>query len=211
MSSIKVTPSDSATLYGCHFLSDHHRVDLKSSSGMPLVAMRRTRNRGVMSNKNTFLQSVSFRVNQVLFWVLTVTSEVKKQGSCFAPTFVPIFLCVFVFMCVCLWVGAHLPCTRVSMYMEVRGQLQLSFLRCVHLGYFSGLDLAKEARMATREPWGSSCFCFSCWNYNHVTQCLSFFFLMGFGDWTQIFIFTKQVFHSVVFPPQFLPPIYSSR
>lgn len=135
-----------------------------------------------MSNKNTFLQSVSFRVDQVLFWVLTVTSEVKKQGSCFAPTFVPIFLCVFVFMCVCLWVGAHLPCTRVSMYMEVRDQLQLSFLRCVHLDYFSGLELAKEARMATREPWGSSCFCFSCWNYNHVTQCLSFFFFLN-GFW----------------------------
>lgn len=117
-------------------------------------------------------------------------------------------LCVFMFMCVCVWVGAHLPCTRVSMYMEVRGQLQLSFLRCVHLGYFSGLELAKEARMATREPWGSSCFCFSCWNYNHVTQCLSFFFfkwVLGIelrSSFLQSKCFT-QLFSRPSFCPQF--------
>lgn len=28
---------------------------------------------------------------------------------------------------------------------------------------------------------------------------------MGFGDWTQIFIFAKQVFHSAVFQPHSLP------
>lgn len=161
-----------------------------------------------MSNKNTFLQCASFRVDQVLFWVLTVTSEVKKQGSCFAPTFVPIFLCVFVFMCVCLWVGAHLPCTRVSMYMEVRGQLQLSFLRCVHLGYFSGLDLAKEARMATREPWGSdhpvSAFPAGITTTWH-NVCL-FFFLNGFWGLNSDLHFYKASVSLSCFPaPVFAP------
>lgn len=73
-----------------------------------------------MSNKNTFLQSVSFRVDQVLFRVLAVPSEVKKQGSCFAPTFVPIFLCVFVciHVYVCMCVGGCTSTTHMCEYVH---------------------------------------------------------------------------------------------
>lgn len=164
-----------------------------------------------MSNRNTLLPSVSFRVDQVLFWVLAVTSEVKKQGSCFAPNLVPIFfcvcLCVFMFMCVCVWVSAHLPCTCMSMYMEVRGQLQLSFLRCVHFGYFSGLELAKWTRMATREPWGLSCFCFSSARITTTWHnAWLFFFSNGFWGLNSDLHFRKaSVSLSCLLTPFFLP------
>lgn len=160
-----------------------------------------------MSNRTTFLQSVSFRVDQRVFWVFAIKSGVRRQGNCFVPNFVPIssHVCVcmhaYVYVHMCGW-----GCTwRSEVNFSCHIPQMCSPYFCDMLVLWPGAcPVGKGVYQRT-----SGTFLFLLpqgWNSNYVTQGLAFFFRWALGIELRSSCSQGMLFHSAIsLTPYFFP------